>query len=239
MAEGKKSFTAYCDWGDVVDKMTDEQAGKLMKHLFDYVRDKNPSTDDMLTDIAFTPIKATLKRDLKKWEEKCAINKENGSKGGRPKNPEKPNGYLENPVKPKKPDSDRDSDIINTTDEIKNIDVDTDNTPHFKEQLKADLNKYEEEIFLKNWSTCREHYLQQPTHIVKLNFQEKTSFKDALKDFTKEDINTAMYGLFKQENIEFQSMLLRPKHFLERIDVYYAAEKSKNYQLYGSKKVVQ
>lgn len=106
MAEGKKSFTAYCDWGEVVDKMTDEQAGKLMKHLFDYVRDKNPSTDDLLIDVAFTPIKSTLKRDLVKWEEKCSINKENGQKGGRPKNPKKPNGYLENPIKAKKPDND-------------------------------------------------------------------------------------------------------------------------------------
>jgi hypothetical protein len=65
---------------------------------------------------------------------------------------------------------------------------------------------------------------------------ESADLTRALKDFSKEEINTAMYGLFKQENITFGSMLLRPKHFLEKIDVYYAAEKSKDYKLYGTKK---
>jgi len=105
-----------------------------------------------------------------------------------------------------------------------------------KEILPIESNKYPEQVFLDNWAKCREYYLKQPTHINKLNTMESADLTRALKDFSKEEINTAMYGLFKQENITFGSMLLRPKHFLEKIDVYYAAEKSKDYKLYGTKK---
>jgi hypothetical protein len=62
-----------------------------------------------------------LKRDLKKWEGICKRNKDNGSKGGRPKNseePKKPNGLSGNPKEPKKPDSDIDSVIVNDSDSV-------------------------------------------------------------------------------------------------------------------------
>jgi len=85
MAEGKKSFTAYCDWGNVFDEMTNEEAGKLVKHLFDYVRDKNPVSEDRVVKLSFIQMKDTLKRDLQKWKEKQAINIANGKRGGRPK----------------------------------------------------------------------------------------------------------------------------------------------------------
>jgi len=114
MAADKNSFTAYCDWGNVFDKLTDEQLGKLTRHIWDYVRDKNPETDDQITELLFIPIRDSLKRDLKKWEKRCEINREVGKKGGRPKkidNPKNPMGYLETErliSKPKKPDNDND-----------------------------------------------------------------------------------------------------------------------------------
>lgn len=67
MAENKKSFVAYCDWGEIFDELEDKDAGKLVKHLFDYVRDKKPSSDK-LTQLLFITIQQTLKRDLENWE---------------------------------------------------------------------------------------------------------------------------------------------------------------------------
>jgi hypothetical protein len=116
MATNKNSFTAYCDWGNVFDELTDEQLGKLTRHIWDYVRDKNPETDDQTVRLLFIPIRDALKRDLKKWEKRCELNREVGKKGGRPKktdNPKNPMGYLETErliSKPKKPDNDNDSD---------------------------------------------------------------------------------------------------------------------------------
>ena len=121
--------------------------------------------------------------------------------------------------------------------DIREIEVDLDDTNRFHQDLKKDLNTYEEKTFLANWAKCREHYLKQPTHIDSLNSMERIDFRRALSQFKKEEIDLAMFGLFKQENISFGSMLLRPRHFLERVDTYLAAEKAKDYKLYGSKKV--
>ncbi len=68
--EGKKSFVLYTDQREVFDELSDEDAGRLIKHIFSYVNDENPSTDDLLLKVAFLPIKTQLKRDLKMWDEK-------------------------------------------------------------------------------------------------------------------------------------------------------------------------
>jgi hypothetical protein len=87
MAENKKSFVAYCDWQETFEELSDEEAGKLVKHLFKYVNDENPETSDKLTKMCFIPIKQSLKRDLKKYEGYIQKQSVNGKKGGRPKNP--------------------------------------------------------------------------------------------------------------------------------------------------------
>lgn len=81
---------------------------------------------------------------------------------------------------------------------------------------------YSEEVFLENWSKCREYYLKQPTGIKSLNFTERNALKEALKNYSKEEINEAMITLFQQEKVLNESMRLRPQHFLDKIDVYYS-----------------
>ena len=88
MAKDKKSFVLYCDQQGVFNKLPDEIAGRLIKHIFAYVNDENPPCDDLLLSIAFEPIKTQLKRDLRKYEVYIEKQKENGAKGGRPKKEE-------------------------------------------------------------------------------------------------------------------------------------------------------
>ena len=113
MAANKKSFIAYCDWLETFEELDDAEAGRLVKHLFRYVNDLDPQTEDKLTKMTFIPIKQTLKRDLKKHEAVIERNRENGAKGGRPK---KPTGLSGLNKKPKKADSDSDSDSDNVND---------------------------------------------------------------------------------------------------------------------------
>jgi hypothetical protein len=80
MAEGKKSFVLYSDQRELFDQLTDEYAGKLIKHIYSYVNDENPVSDDIIIKISFTPIKLQLKRDLKKWELQQDQRKEAGRK---------------------------------------------------------------------------------------------------------------------------------------------------------------
>ena len=68
MAENKKGFILYADQNDLFTQLPNDKAGELIKHIFAYVNDENPSTDDLLINIAFTPIKKQFKRDLEKWE---------------------------------------------------------------------------------------------------------------------------------------------------------------------------
>jgi hypothetical protein len=68
MAAGKKSFVLYSDQKELFESLPDEQAGKLIKHIFKYVNDENPISEDALVNLAFISVKASLKRDLQKWE---------------------------------------------------------------------------------------------------------------------------------------------------------------------------
>lgn len=67
MEEDKISFVLYSDQRGQFDKLSDEQAGKLVKHIFSYVNLEYPE-GDFITELAFEPIKTQLKRDKKKWE---------------------------------------------------------------------------------------------------------------------------------------------------------------------------
>ena len=80
--EGKKSFVLYTDQREVFEELDDEQAGKLIKHIFSYVNDENPEAEDKFVRLAFLPIKTQLKRDLKIWDEKKHLRSEAGKKGG-------------------------------------------------------------------------------------------------------------------------------------------------------------
>jgi hypothetical protein len=79
MAENKKGFILYADQKELFTQLSDNLAGKLIKHIFRYVNDEDPITDDIIINIAFTPIKQHLKRDLDKFNE----TKERRSKAGK------------------------------------------------------------------------------------------------------------------------------------------------------------
>lgn len=81
MAENKKSFILYSDQVSLFNQLPDEIAGKLIKHIFAYVNDENPTTSDLLLNVAFEPIKLQLKRDLKQWESERLTRSAAGKKG--------------------------------------------------------------------------------------------------------------------------------------------------------------
>ena len=80
MAEGKKSFVLYSDQEAVFSELTDEQAGKLIKHIYSYVNDEDPVLEDQLLKVCFAPIKLQLKRDLEKWNQKQIQRSEAGKR---------------------------------------------------------------------------------------------------------------------------------------------------------------
>ena len=122
--ENKKSFILYTDTYEAIKDLSIEEKAQLLDAIFLYnINPDNPDNPDnpvgslgslgFGAKIAFGFLQQQFKRDIKKYKNIIERNRENGLKGGRPKNPNNPNnpdGYLGYPRKPKKPDSDSDND---------------------------------------------------------------------------------------------------------------------------------
>lgn len=81
MAKDKKGFILYADQKELFEQLPDNKAGQLIKFIMSYVNDENPQTDDLIINLAFTPIKQQLKRDLEKFEQTKANRSEAGKAG--------------------------------------------------------------------------------------------------------------------------------------------------------------
>lgn len=84
MAENKNSFIIYTDWKQDFEFLTDEEAGKLIKHLLRFASDENPclEEEDRLLQFAAQKMKSVMKKDLKKYEAVIQKRAEAGKKGG-------------------------------------------------------------------------------------------------------------------------------------------------------------
>lgn len=89
----KKSFVLYVDQKEMWSNLPNEQAGKLIKHIYSYVVGENVEPPDEITKLLFYQIKATLDRDHKKWEEVREARSASGKKGGRPPKAKKAKGF--------------------------------------------------------------------------------------------------------------------------------------------------
>lgn len=127
MAEkSKKSFIVYYDWKETLSFFSDAEIGEMFKGLFLYAETGTmPEFSNKSLDIAFSFMKSAIDRDQKAYKARCEKNKINGKKGGRPENPKKPNGFSENPTKPKKADNDNDSDSGTENENENEIDIDS------------------------------------------------------------------------------------------------------------------
>ena len=96
------------------DLLTDEQAGYLLRLLFEYFNTwEAPEIENGMIKMAFAMISADMRKADENWKKVVARNTENGRKGGRPRKteeteenplePKKPTGFSENPLEPKKP----------------------------------------------------------------------------------------------------------------------------------------
>lgn len=117
----KKTFVVYKEWRAAFDKMSNEQAGELVKAIFKYQDGETDiSFDDPGLPLLFEIIKGRFDKDSEKYKDVCDKNRENGGKGGRPSKTEKTQENPKNPVgfeksektqpNPKNPDNDSDND---------------------------------------------------------------------------------------------------------------------------------
>lgn len=91
----------YKETTELVCRLTDEEAGMLFKAAFKYAFDREEITfDDRAVGFVYDLIKRDIDKDSEKARRIRERNKSNGAKGGRPKNPVKPNETQQNPKNP-------------------------------------------------------------------------------------------------------------------------------------------
>lgn len=80
----KKSFLLHIDSLDILEKLSDEQAGKLFKAIASHHNGSDYELDDLL-DLVFTPFKNQFNRDLEKYKKVSEKRALAGKKGGKQK----------------------------------------------------------------------------------------------------------------------------------------------------------
>jgi hypothetical protein len=97
-----------------------EQRGQLITAIFNYNDCGQALIQlDPICEMAFSFICDALNRDIAEYEKKCAINRENGRKGGRPKKTEKIERFY---CETEKPYNDNGNDNVNDNDNDNVID---------------------------------------------------------------------------------------------------------------------
>ena len=80
----KENFLLKKSQQEVFRELSDVDAGKLIKGIFNYVNTGDSELDGYLK-IVFIPIKDYIDKNEETYRKRCEINKLNGSKGGAPK----------------------------------------------------------------------------------------------------------------------------------------------------------
>lgn len=80
MAE-KKSFVMYTSWEKAISKMTNEQAGQLLKAIYAYQSDPSAEPEDMAVDLVFEIIKQKFDEDSERYQRACDAKSEAAKKG--------------------------------------------------------------------------------------------------------------------------------------------------------------
>lgn len=80
----KDNFLLRKNLKEVIDELSDEDAGKLFKGILNYANTEDSKLDGYLK-VIFIPIRADIDKNEEKYEKRCELNKTNGSRGGAPK----------------------------------------------------------------------------------------------------------------------------------------------------------
>ena len=81
----KKSFILHLDTLEILDELTDDQAGKLLKAIFNYQKGEEVGDLDFALKLLFSTFKKQFERDKTSYNKRCETNRGNGSLGGKAK----------------------------------------------------------------------------------------------------------------------------------------------------------
>ncbi len=134
----KKSFVMYMSWAKAISKMTDEQAGQLLKAVYEYQTNPDACPEDAGADLVFEIVKERLDEDNMKYQKTCDSRAEAGRKGNEKRwanNNESQNiANVANAINATDCDNNESQNIANVADT--DTEADTDNDKKKKEKEK-------------------------------------------------------------------------------------------------------
>jgi len=94
---------------------------------------------------------------------------------------------------------------------------------------------YTKDQFVKDWNAFRTKHLKKPSHLLGLNREDESNFKELMTYANREQVCQGLIGLFKQKKMPNgnTTMQSNPKHFLTHFNAYLTAYHDKNSSLYG------
>ena len=142
---------------ELMEELSDEQAGILIKTIGRYQRGEAISIDDVLVKGVWMGLKPDFDKQKETYESVVKRNRENGKKGGRPKtqdNPKNPSGFSltqNNPKNLKDKDKDKDKYKVNSSNSsIDTSEYKVDNfkqTPVYKDRESVKVMRKFDELF--------------------------------------------------------------------------------------------
>ena len=175
--ERKPSFVLHKDSLDVLNDLTDEEAGKLFKAIYNFQRHGKEEVEG-LTKMLFLPFKNQFIRDNEKWLNTSKARSSSGSKGGKQKQA--------NASKSKQKVA-KVADSVSVSD---NVSVSVNENKNNKADKSAE---FVNEIF-KFW--CHVMFKGSNT---KLTQQRKDKVKARLKNYSADEIKQAISNCSKNE----------------------------------------
>lgn len=119
----RKSFILHLDSLSVLDELTDEQAGKLLKACYAFNTGNELELDQLLK-IVFTPFKNQFSRDAEKYKKTCENRALAGSKGGKQRAANQASASNDKQTLANQADSDSKNDSVSDSKNKSNSDKD-------------------------------------------------------------------------------------------------------------------
>ena len=125
MAKDKKIVYFYTDWIEIYEDLSDDEAGKLIKHKLRYLNDLDPKAPSRLIELLFKPFQIIFKRDLRAWDKTIVARSEAGKKGAEIKKLKQTQANVSKPKNDEAKQADKVKDKVKDNDIDKDIDKDS------------------------------------------------------------------------------------------------------------------
>lgn len=191
MSSKPKCFLVRLDTAEIVERLSDSEAGQLFKALYKYSADGDiPKFNSTAPDIAFLTFRKDIDYNIKEYERRSEINRANGRKGGAPKGNRNAQKAADKPEEPKeqKPTADYKAEVT---------------------EIIEYLNKKAETHYKPNSKTAKKHI------VARLNEGFTVAeFKQAIDNKVKEWKDTKFAPYLRPETLfgtKFESYLNTPR----------------------------